>query len=236
MRITFARTKPVTDYSQSIDRDRIEGEFADILQTMQPSKSLSDMIRAMFKKAWHAQSARAEEQSRHYQTELADTEKEINQLLDRIVDASSPRVVQAYEKRIDELEDKKLLLEEKSTKTAAPRHSFEEMLELSLTFLANPYKLWVTGRFELRRLVLKLVFTDKLRYLKNEGYRTPQTAQVSALFSQFCMDKIKMVHLTRFELVASAFGGQRSIQLSYRCILTHRCSAYSQARYHCSRK
>ena len=107
------QNKACADYSQSIDRDRIEGEFADILQTMQPSKSLSDMIRAMFKKAWHAQSARAEEQSRHYQTELADTEKEINQLLNRIVDASSPRVVQAYEKRIDELEDKKLLLAEK---------------------------------------------------------------------------------------------------------------------------
>ncbi len=34
----------------------------------------------------------------------------------------------------------------------------------------------------------------------------------------------KMVHLSRFERETSAFGGQRSIQLSYRCLFQRRYS------------
>ena len=222
------------DYSRSIQRDVIEGEFATLLQTIQPTQTLAEAVKVMFKKAWAMQSAKADEHARHYRTELANVEQEINQLLDRIVDASSPRVVQAYEKRIDELENKKLIFAEKAAETAAPKHGIDEMLELSLTFLANPLKIWNTERFELRRLLLKLVFRDKLHYLKNEGYRTPETTSVSALFRQFCEEKIKMVPLARLELArpkstdfksAASTNSATGATRCFFCTVTHRLQA-----------
>ncbi len=125
--------------------------------------------------------------------ELATLDQEINTLLDRLVDASSARVVQAYEKRIDELEHKKLLLSEKVANVTTPKHSFEDSLEHSLTFLANLYKLWCSRRFTLRRLMLKLVFTGTLNYDPNQGYRTPKTTITFNDLGRYLTNPIKMV-------------------------------------------
>ncbi len=196
----FCQQKKCDMYGKTIPRDKLEGEFAELLKTVQPSKGLFNVMQAMFKKAWGIQQDKADAHAKTYEKELAEAEKEINTLLDRIMDASSPRVVQAYEKRIDELEDKKLILAEKAATKAASRYSFEEMFELSMTFLSNPQKLWHSKRFAVQRMVLKLVFCGKLHHHRNEGYRTPQTTSIYAGLKGFLDEKVKMVPPARLEL------------------------------------
>ena len=66
--------------------------------------------------------------------QLADLEKQIKSLLDRMVDASSPSVITAYEGRIGKLERERLLFRERAGKTLPPKGRFEEFIELSLDF------------------------------------------------------------------------------------------------------
>lgn len=47
---------------------------------------------------------------RSIETQLAETSKQIDQLVGRIMDASSPTAIGAYEKRIEELERQKIRL------------------------------------------------------------------------------------------------------------------------------
>ena len=74
------------------------------------------------------------------------------------------------------LEREKAKLAEKMANQAKPKASFEEQLEPVLTFLANPWKIWETGNVNLRRLVLKLAFADRIQYDRLEGARTPEIA------------------------------------------------------------
>ena len=54
--------------------------------------------------------------------------------------------------------------------------SFEDHSRTAMKFLENPYELWDSEVLEDRRNVLKLCFTGKLCFDKNEGFRTARKA------------------------------------------------------------
>lgn len=93
-------TKGCESYRKSIRRDVLEGEFAEVVQALQPSQRLYDIALAMFKDAWQQRLAQAEGMLRTLRKEIAKTDKKIEGLLARIVEASHPRVVSAYEAKL----------------------------------------------------------------------------------------------------------------------------------------
>ncbi|MEM6973936.1 MAG: recombinase zinc beta ribbon domain-containing protein [Pseudomonadota bacterium] len=171
--LCFAKGCP--DYRKSIRRDVIEGAFVDLLQRLQPSDSAVAVARAMFGEIWNHRLAQARDLAAGAKREATKIERQIEQLLDRIVAADSPAVIGAYETRIAKLERDKLLWAEKAATGHAPRRPFDEMFELALGFLANPWKLWESGDLALRRTTLNLAFASRPAYCRREGFRTPET-------------------------------------------------------------
>ncbi len=172
----LCQTKTCASYGKSIPRDKLEGEFSGIVKSLQPSKSLFALTRVMFRDIWNQRLAQAEEAVRTGKRQLADIEKQIETLLDRIMDASSTAVINSYEQKIGALEKSRTRLEDQLANCQPPKGKLEEILELSLQFLANPWKLWESGQITLQRTVLRLAFADRLVYDRFEGARTPKTA------------------------------------------------------------
>lgn len=172
----FCDTKGCVSYRKSIPRQRIEEEFAPIVQALQPTEGLLQLALRMFRDAWDRRLSQAADIERALKADAARLEKEIGQLLDRIVEASSPAVVGAYEKRIEALELERKVAEEKLQAGTGPKRSFDESFEHACAFLANPWKLWETGELALKRLVLRLAFAQRIPYCRNQGYRTPEIA------------------------------------------------------------
>ncbi len=69
--------------------------------------------------------------------ELSSVAKQIDGLMDRIVDAESPTVIAAYEKRIEKLEREKLVLKEKLQNSGGRQRASAEVFELALSFPSN---------------------------------------------------------------------------------------------------
>ena len=160
-------------YGKSIRRSVIEGEFEDLLKSLQPSANLFDAARAMFKDLWDHRLASGVARAKSLKLELSKVNQQVEHFLDRIADASVPSVVSAYEVRIKALEDRKIVLAENIAQCGRPVRSFDETLRTAFDFLGNPWKLWASGRFEDQRTVLKLAFSERLAYKRNEGFRTP---------------------------------------------------------------
>ena len=211
-------TKGCESYRKSIKRDDLEGEFEDLLSRLEPSEGLFKLIKTMFRDAWDMRLTQASENAALLRASIRKLEKDIDQLLDRIVETSSANVVAAYERKISKLEREKALAEEKLASSGKPRHTFEESFEHALRFLSSPWNIWKSADLLGRKTVLRLAFLSPLPYCRKEGLRTPNLAFPFKALSQICSGKCEMAHLKGFEPLASAFGGQRSIQLSYRCV------------------
>ena len=84
-------------------------------------------------------------------------------------------MVKALENRISELQAEKVKVDEAAAKTASPSREFDEMFELSMRFLANPYEIWGKGDLATKKTVLRLVFAHALTHSRNEGLRTSET-------------------------------------------------------------
>ena len=186
-------------YRKSIRRDKLEGDFEALLTAMQPARELVTFARGMFRDIWMQLSAQGEARRAALIRDIHDAEQKIENLMDRIVEANDPSLVGAYEKKITQLQRGKLILTEKLESTAAQKHTFEEMFELSMRFLASPLKLWNSDRLEHRQTVLKLCFAEAPRYSRSTGFSNPEKSMPFKLLEGFCGCKFEMADREGFE-------------------------------------
>lgn len=161
---------------KSVPRDRIETEFGTLLKSIEPAPAMFALVRTMFRHAWDQRSAQAAAIALSYRKERDGIDAQLDKLMERIVEASSPTVVAAYERKIAELENRKLVIAEKLDEQTKPRHGFEELFERAMTFLSSPWKLWDSGDFALRRTVLRLAFAERIPYRRGEGFSNAKFA------------------------------------------------------------
>lgn len=164
------RIKACEMFGKGIPRDKIEADFEELLSGVQPAEELASLAAMMFRDCWDQLAAQATALIDAHRRKISDVEREITDMVNRAVAASNPKVIAAYERNIDELEKRKLILIEKSQNSGRSEHTFDELFEHSMRFLKSPYKLWVSGRLELQRIVLKLVFFEHLTYCRERGF------------------------------------------------------------------
>lgn len=138
-----------------------------------------------------------------FSDQISAIDKQIDGILDRIVQSSVPTVISRFEERVRELEEEKLRLVERKAQSGRPASNYEDTLRTALAFLANPWNLWKSDRLEDRKKVLKLTFADRLRYERGKGFRTANLALPFKLLGDFSDREKVMARPKRFELLTS---------------------------------
>ncbi len=211
-------TKGCESYRKSIRRDELEGAFEELLQRLEPSKSLFDIVKAMFRDAWNMKLLQVKSDAKELERQKADLEKQIETLLERIIETDNLSVVKAYESKIAKLERSKALVEEHILSAGKPQHTLEESFELAMRFLSSPWKIWENGDLLWKKTVLRLAFSEPISNCRKHGLRTPLLAFPFRALAGFQLNNCEMAHRGRFELPTPRFVVWCSIQLSYRCM------------------
>jgi hypothetical protein len=78
-------------------------------------------------------------------------------------------LIAAYERQVRQLEEQRIILEEKIRNCGTVDDSFDEINRTALEFIRNPHDYWVSSPIERKRLVLKATFARPLACHRNEG-------------------------------------------------------------------
>ena len=185
--------KGCDSYGKSIRRADMEGQFQKLLSEIEPQPITVELLHRMIRNAWAQRLAQASEWQASLKMQIQGLEKQIDGLLDRLVETTSQAAIKAYERKIDQLEKEKHLKTEKMHKTTPPSGAIDQILELSMQFLSSPCIIWEKGNLHLQKLVLRLVFRDRLAYARNEGFRTPKTTSIFSMLGQITSQEKRMV-------------------------------------------
>ena len=144
-RYYLCQTKGCASYGKSIPRDKVEGAFGEVIKTLEPSPTMFALAKTMFHAAWNGRSEQLKKSTASVKRQITEAEKQIDSLLARIINATNDSVIGAYEEKIARLEKTKVRLQDSMIHQPPKQGRLEEMLEYSLLFLANPWKLWDSG-------------------------------------------------------------------------------------------
>ena len=113
-----------------------------------PSWRLVDIAAAMFWESWSLQREQANSIYKALKRDVIDAERKTETLLDAVVEAANPRVISAYDGRLEAVEHQRLLVLEKQRDFDTSRQCFEELFEHSIRLLSSFCQPWRTGRFQ----------------------------------------------------------------------------------------
>ena len=188
----------------------MENKFEELLEDIRPSEDMFQLVVSMLRNTWELGEENTEQEASAIKGELGQIQKQINQFLDRIVSVDSPSVIKAYEDRLKDLEFQKAKLSARLADFDKPKKGFNQTFRTALELLRNPRKIWISGEIEVRKMLLKLVFTHPLEYRQNSGFRTALTSCPFRLFSGFEGGKEVLVEPRRLEPLTSTMPLLRS--------------------------
>ena len=199
--------KGCDEYGKSIKRETMEAEFLEIIKSLKPSPKLFYLALDIFDGLWKDRQEQAKGQTKAIKQQLGVIDRKVEQFLDRVVEADNSILIETYETKIRSLQEEKVYLSEKVRNCGRPLDTFENTFRTAIEFLGNPQKLWQSDNIEDQRMLLRMTFSDKITYDRNQGFRTAAMSQPFSLLEELKGGKYEMVEGAGFEPAYAYAGG-----------------------------
>ncbi len=180
------------------------------MKALAPAEGFFELAKAMMRDAWDKRFAIVQGEKTALRNQLDDLNRQIESLLDRIVEANNASIVSAYEDKIEKLERDKILLKEKIGNSIPEKGRFEDCMELVLRLLSSHWKIYKNSDRAMRQTVLRLAFSEPLRYCSNGMCGAPELSFPFGYLEILSGSKSEMVLLGRIELPTSPLPRVRS--------------------------
>jgi site-specific DNA recombinase len=183
-------------YGKSIRAEDLERDFLSLLKGIQPRPSSISLAERVCLDAWSKRTRSLNSFQDILATELEQVDRRFKGLENRLATTESDIAAQAYERKLVELHNRKLLLQEKLENGRSEERDFGTAWRAVASLLENPYGAWMDGDLARRRLVYKLSYNSPLPYTRNVGFGTGKLSYGLRLFSRFDFPTLANVQIS----------------------------------------
>ena len=174
----FCNNRDCEAYRKNIRAEKVDTGFEAILRALTPSRQLLTIAIEMLKDAFAQKAGQVAHVQAELHRQIKALDKQQDAVLTRLVETNNDKVAAALETKIAQIEDQKLLAQEKLAQSAKPREAKPHDFELLRRFLSNPWDIYKNGTLTVKKTVLKLAFTAPLVFDAKTGFRTPQVSVI----------------------------------------------------------
>ena len=188
--------KDCPEYGKSIPKEQMEIAFHQLLQSLEVTDLVLDVVKIEAGRAWEQKTAEHKLQAKQRVNDLGGLEADLKGLADKLAKSHSDIVSQTLEERIEELSHERArILDEIETTTELP--DFGTAFERVRHILRNPLHIWESGDVVKRRLVVRLAFNGSLAYDRKTGFGTTELSLPYLISGRIANGKSGLVDITR---------------------------------------
>ncbi len=185
--------------NKSIRKEKLEGDFCELLQTLKPSDGVIALTKAILNDLYKKKYEEFNDSTKKVDREIKRLEREIEKMTQRAINTKNEVMAERYE-----VEAAKLItqLNEMSSRNLGDNHfdvSFGTAAEEVMGVLNNPRNKWDSGTLDEKGLVIRLVFDGDPTYNKNCGFGTAELSPVVKLFERIRTTNSQDVEMGRIE-------------------------------------
>ncbi|MEQ8747712.1 zinc ribbon domain-containing protein [Pyruvatibacter sp.] len=136
----ICQTKGCSEHRKSVRKEAMEGDFRALLVELTPVPELLGMARKMLSRLWDAQHKRHASSALDAKSKAQALAQKSEAVMQRLMDADDPKLVNVYEKQIVKLKGERRLLLEKAKNPVPQQAGFEQLYRTACPFLSNPCK------------------------------------------------------------------------------------------------
>ncbi len=197
------RQQGCESYGKSFNADKVHKKFEDVLANMNIKKSVISLLEKVCLDFYNIKSKEIKQETVNYDKEIKEVNKLIEQLEERILWTNDIKIIALYEKRLREYLDKKNILES-SWESIEEKLVFDpiKLFEETKSLLENPYSIWEESDIEDKRLLVKVLFNNKMSYWKISGLWTPEMSHIHRDFTMFWWVNYWDLEMARIELAS----------------------------------
>lgn len=181
--------------SKTVKQKDIDDGFKKLVKDNKPKSDLVGIVGMMFEDLWNDEIKGIGKQSELLIKQKSKLEEEIGGLADESIGIENLIVKRSYQKRIEEKSIELEKIEEKLGKEIDYVIPYRTSYDQITGMIKSPYKIWEKGTVKQKQELFSFMFDDKIVFVHEMGYRTPEKSCLYKLF-----DRIEAGHTLDVEM------------------------------------